>query len=234
MSEIQIKLRRKIGSAKTMDDIADLTSQSMGQVYFDKFRKLMAGFRQEEEKLLAVRQEESAATVSMTYTLLGFGTLIILILGGGLSWFVGDGIARPLNRMTEALRKLADGDTTREVDGAERGDEIGDMAKAAQVFRNNAIERASLMSESEKEQEVRAAPPETSRQSHFLPSATTVRSVMHTVSITIPVRWNPPQNRYHRSHRRQPLRPNSASAASEEASINVQNCGGSGGRVVRI
>ena len=55
-----------------------------------------------------------------------------------------------------AMLKLADGDTGIEVPAWSRGDEIGDMAGAVQVFKDNAIERMMLQSESEKEQEARA------------------------------------------------------------------------------
>ncbi|MBT3906309.1 MAG: HAMP domain-containing protein, partial [Rhodospirillaceae bacterium] len=39
---------------------------------------------------------------------------------------------------------LASGDTTVEIEGAERGDEIGSMAQAVQVFKDNAVERIKL------------------------------------------------------------------------------------------
>ena len=49
VTEPTIQLRRDIGDAKTMDDLAKLIGEAKGKVYFDKFRKLMAD-RQESNK----------------------------------------------------------------------------------------------------------------------------------------------------------------------------------------
>ncbi|PTM89113.1 methyl-accepting chemotaxis protein [Mycoplana dimorpha] len=58
-------------------------------------------------------------------------------------------IANPIQRITDAMRKLAHGDIQSPVPFAERRDEIGDMAAAVQVFRDNAIERIRLEKETE-------------------------------------------------------------------------------------
>ena len=57
--------------------------------------------------------------------------------------------------MTAAMRRLAEGDTAVGIVGAGRGDEIGAMAKAVEVFRQNAVERVRLEAE-QKDQEQRA------------------------------------------------------------------------------
>ncbi|MGI9382846.1 MAG: CHASE3 domain-containing protein [Methyloligellaceae bacterium] len=155
VTEPQIALRRKIGDAKTMDDMADLISKARGKAYFDKFHSLMADFRADEEARMAVRKEQSTSAVTATYTMLGAGILIAFLIGSGLSWLVGTGIARPLNRITEAMRRLADGDTSVEIAGAERGDEIGAIARATEIFRDNAVERLRLEQESETENAAR-------------------------------------------------------------------------------
>ncbi len=53
-------------------------------------------------------------------------------------------ITRPLARMTAALKGLATGDRSLQVPETARHDEIGEMAKAAQVFKNNMIETEQL------------------------------------------------------------------------------------------
>jgi methyl-accepting chemotaxis protein len=60
-------------------------------------------------------------------------------------------IVLPVRRMTESMHKLAGGDTGVEIPATERRDEIGDMARAVLVFRDNAIERARLEEEREAE-----------------------------------------------------------------------------------
>ncbi len=49
-------------------------------------------------------------------------------------------ISRRLVGMTAAMRRLADGDRTAEVPAQDRADEIGDMARAVQVFKQHMVE----------------------------------------------------------------------------------------------
>ncbi len=56
-------------------------------------------------------------------------------------------IVRPIASMTQAMRRLAQRDTSIEIAGIGRRDEIGGMAGAVQVFKENAIARAKLETE---------------------------------------------------------------------------------------
>src|SRR5690606_10081141 len=67
------------------------------------------------------------------------------------SMLVARTIVLPVRRMTEAMHRLAGGDTGVEIPVTARHDEIGDMARAVVVFRDNAIERARLEQEREAE-----------------------------------------------------------------------------------
>jgi methyl-accepting chemotaxis protein len=49
-------------------------------------------------------------------------------------------IAQPIMQMAERMRSLAAGNLEVEVSGTERTDEVGDMARAVQIFRSNAQE----------------------------------------------------------------------------------------------
>jgi len=71
--------------------------------------------------------------------------IIILILtstlGSGLSIFLLNRMASgPISRMTGIMKRLADGDTQVEITDLAREDEIGDMAKTLEVFKQNVIE----------------------------------------------------------------------------------------------
>lgn len=68
-----------------------------------------------------------------------------------LAWLVSRGITRPILRITEVMRRLADRDWAVEPYGIERGDEIGAMAKAVQVFKENGQAADSLQRQIETE-----------------------------------------------------------------------------------
>ncbi len=83
-----------------------------------------------------------------------------LALGVLLALAISRGIARPVRAMTAAMGRLAEGDSRVEVPGLGRGDELGEMAGAVQIFKENAIERQRLEAEAAEElaeKEARAA-----------------------------------------------------------------------------
>ncbi len=69
--------------------------------------------------------------------ILAVGAVVMLVLA----------ISRPLGRMTDAMRQLAAGDTATEIPAIGRRDEIGAMAGAVQVFKDNLIHARALEAE---------------------------------------------------------------------------------------
>src|SRR6185312_5224090 len=63
------------------------------------------------------------------------------------AWTIISGVSRPITAMTDAMRRLAGRDMTTEIAGQERGDEIGAMAAAVQVFKENMIAADRLATE---------------------------------------------------------------------------------------
>jgi len=87
--------------------------------------------------------EETSSLLTIIWVLLISG----LAIAAAIVIFTARSIVVPITAMTTAMRKLADGDTTVVVPARERTDEIGEMAKAVQVFKDNAIERERLEEE---------------------------------------------------------------------------------------
>ncbi|MFC5354559.1 methyl-accepting chemotaxis protein [Azospirillum himalayense] len=75
---------------------------------------------------------------------------IAVCLGGALMMIRG--VSSPVGAMTEAMRRLASGDKTTAIPFANRGDEIGAMATAVQVFKDGLIEADRLAAEQAAEQ----------------------------------------------------------------------------------
>ena len=72
---------------------------------------------------------------------------ILLVLGSGLAIVIGRGIVGPLSGMTAVMAKLAAGDKTVDVPARDNTDEIGAMARAVEVFKQNAIKADRLAAE---------------------------------------------------------------------------------------
>jgi methyl-accepting chemotaxis protein len=75
------------------------------------------------------------------------GVVAMALLIGAAAWFVSRRITRPLAGLQDCMRRLAEGELEAEVVGAARRDEVGDMARAVQVFKQNAVERRRLEAE---------------------------------------------------------------------------------------
>ncbi len=107
--------------------------------------------------LVRVAQDEAFAAVRgaivMMTAVIGAAAVLILILGVGM----GTLAARPIRVMTGAMTRLADGDIEVDIPARERHDEIGAMAKALQVFKDNARRARELGAEQEAEQGRKAA-----------------------------------------------------------------------------
>ena len=80
---------------------------------------------------------------------------IVLVISLAVFMLVARGITKPLQRITLAMNALAGGKLDVEVPGSGRHDEVGEMAKAVEVFKSNAIARQGLEAE-QKEAEGRA------------------------------------------------------------------------------
>ena len=84
-------------------------------------------------------------TLTSTYMAIDIAGLVTMIFGFGLV----QNISKPLTRMTAAMTRLAGRDRSVEIPGSTRADEIGAMAAAVQVFKDNMIRGDQLAADQE-------------------------------------------------------------------------------------
>ncbi len=105
--EQQINLRREIGHAKTMDDMADLVGQAKGKVYFDKFRKQISTFKERESRLMEQRMDSLQSTESFLINITIFGTLLAIFIGLGIALWLTKHITDLLGGEPAYIAKIA-------------------------------------------------------------------------------------------------------------------------------
>jgi len=114
--------------------------------------------------------------------LIGATSLVVIFLVGGFVFVISRGITRPVNNITGLMDRLAGGDKTIDVHYLSNKDEVGDLARALQTFKSNAIEMEKLQ-EDQKIQKQRA---EEDRKTMMHKMAdefeTSVKGVVTTVS----------------------------------------------------
>ncbi|MGE7367989.1 methyl-accepting chemotaxis protein [Neorhizobium sp. NPDC001467] len=91
-----------------------------------------------------------SAEVSSTIQFAIIGMLVGIAVAIVLALTIAqNGITAPMARLRERMASLAAGETREDIDGLDRKDEIGQMAEAVAVFRDNALERQRLEQEAE-------------------------------------------------------------------------------------
>jgi methyl-accepting chemotaxis protein len=105
--------------------------------------------------LAAVERHVSASLAEADRNLVLQGLLLLIALMAGLlgALIIVHRVTRPISAITATMERLAEGDATVEIPGSTRGDEVGQMAAAVQVFKENAVERQRLASERMAEQQ---------------------------------------------------------------------------------
>ena len=125
--EKQIALRRNIGDAKTMNDMADLVGEAKGKVYFDKFREQIQTFKQRETSLMHARMVELEETESAVINTTILGTILAIISGIVIAVWLTRHIMNLLGGepayIAEIAKTVAKGDLSIELisDGNDRG-----------------------------------------------------------------------------------------------------------------
>lgn len=87
-------------------------------------------------------QTNTTVTTTLAAVILGLITVLIAGFVAIRSWLV-----RPIQQMSGTMVVLANGDLSAHVDGTERRDELGVMAKAVQVFKDNGLRTRALEEE---------------------------------------------------------------------------------------
>jgi methyl-accepting chemotaxis protein len=93
---------------------------------------------------LAAMKDETIAKMKKALVLVLSVSALALLFGIAFAVVLSRAVAGPVTRMTAAMKELADGNRDAIIPGLGYRDEIGSMAEAVQVFKNNAIEKERL------------------------------------------------------------------------------------------
>ena len=138
------------GITKTSDEVRVLKAANIRMT-----QQLQALHNQTGQAVTLAREDRDHAE-----SLVGNVIALSLLLGGVTvvvaGWIIGRAIYMPLIQITHTMRRLADGDLAVDVPSRNRSDEVGQMAAAVEVFRQNALETDRLRHQ-QQEAEQRAA-----------------------------------------------------------------------------
>ncbi|BAQ43774.1 MULTISPECIES: methyl-accepting chemotaxis protein [Methylobacterium] len=109
-------------------------------------------------RMLASRNgqiQSAQQAVAQSQTVGALVSMLALALGVAAALWLGRSISRPLLTLDRSVQAIAAGDLAVAVEGRERRDEIGALARALDVFKANALARRELESQNAAEQSAR-------------------------------------------------------------------------------
>ncbi|MBO6559843.1 MAG: HAMP domain-containing protein [Nisaea sp.] len=137
----------------SLNTILDEQLKPTGDAILASAREANTTIRNEQDVLGTEALQGIKSTEILTVAV----TVICVLLGLAAAFVIARGISRPVKALTEVMARLAEGDSSTEVPMTERGDEMGEMAKAVMVFREGMLKNEELQRETEKAQERREA-----------------------------------------------------------------------------
>ncbi|MFV3129363.1 methyl-accepting chemotaxis protein [Niveispirillum sp. KHB5.9] len=136
-----------MANTATMQAARDMEANGAGKSAFDRLRRIAAEIRDVESDLLVARSAEQQQALDASRLATWVGMAVAVVLSSLLGLAVVRGVSTPIVGITDVMRKLAANDKTVEVPFRQRSDELGKIAAAVQVFKENAIEMERLQAE---------------------------------------------------------------------------------------
>jgi methyl-accepting chemotaxis protein len=90
-----------------------------------------------------------ATTAMITRLVIGLASLAVVGLSFLAVTVVSRGVVRPIVAIDSVMRRLAGGETTVDIPHIQRADEIGEMARAVEVFKKNTLQTERLKAQQE-------------------------------------------------------------------------------------
>jgi methyl-accepting chemotaxis protein len=219
VAEKEIALMR---NPQTVQEARNLEASGAGKKYMDGLRALVKEAVDVEAALLQTRADAADAALASSKTAIVTGGTVMAVIAVIALLVLNSAVTRGITSMTAAMGRLANNDLSVTIPYADRRDEVGEMAKAVQIFKDNAVRVQALEAE-QKETERRQAE---QRRREMMDLAgrfeQTVGDIVNAVS-TASGRLETSANTLSRSAERAQQVTTTVASASELASTNVQS-----------
>jgi methyl-accepting chemotaxis protein len=206
----------------------EIDSAEFSELTLDETRKLSSGMDVGVKSLVENVQTSTIAATDRAHSLIQFSTLVMVAMGVGtlvgsflFVWlYVGRNILRRIANLQLVMRRLAEGDLEAEVAASRAQDEVADMGRSLEVFRESMINARTLSAEQEKDRAVKAERAGKMEQ-QIATFEDTVRSALDTLIASANAMQSTAETMSVSADKSSALASAVASAA-EETSVNVQ------------
>ncbi len=164
LAELEGEAMDLVQEAKNTDDPAErreMLAEARSLVFGDDYHQTKAGIMEPIQRFFESMEArtqsavEDARQTAFVFAQLLTASLVVLVLAVLVAlWGVYSRILNPVRHLQTAMSHLAAGDTERTIPETERGDELGDMARANETFRQE-MQRNERLQAEQREQEQR-------------------------------------------------------------------------------
>lgn len=113
---------------------------------YDLINALIGKARVFEEATVASLKDTLSQSLISVMSAIAISIITLVIIG----WLIGRAIARPIQGLTGVMTDLAGGNMNIAIPNTHRGDEVGNMAKAVEVFKESII-KSNVLQEEQKQ-----------------------------------------------------------------------------------
>jgi len=214
------------GYTRTFSEVYNTIEQRNGVIRgtLDRIGPLVASLSEDTKLRIKGLQDELGPRAQNSIRWAEIAVLVVaviaVVLGVGAAFVIGRGISVPIQSMTAAMKRLAEKDMSTEVPAIGRKDEVGDMAGAVQVFKENMVKADKLADEQRAEhekQEARARLIEDLCKRFDMSSSEAVKTVAAAAS-----EMQSSSEAMSATAEETTRQSTAVAAASEQASVNVQ------------
>ncbi len=206
----------------------ELDATDYGNLILDETRKLNRGLDVSVKQLVEAVQSETTATTLDARNTISLATIVMLGLGAltliGSALFVwlyvGRNILRRIGNLQSAMQRLSSGDLDAEIARCRQNDEIAEMAKTLEVFRDSMIQSRTLSGEQDRDRVVKAERAARMEQ-HIAAFEGTVRTALDGLMTSANSMQLTAEGMTASAERSSELA-NAVASAAEETSVNVQ------------
>ncbi|MFV3128772.1 methyl-accepting chemotaxis protein [Niveispirillum sp. KHB5.9] len=147
---------RELSRQQKSDEAAVMMRQELSPLFLkiqEDTDKIIKFNQDNADGLVAQLQSSAHSSMIIAWSVLALAA----ILSAAAGWMMITSVVRPVRGMTDTMNRLARHELTVAVEGGNRGDEIGDMARAVQVFKDGLIQADRLAEAQKQEQAAKEA-----------------------------------------------------------------------------
>ncbi len=146
-----VKIGQQIKGKATPEQIEALQKQTFkSRAEFENMRYTMDGLKEAIDSHVQNLQKDIQDGKDFLLKVLAGMVTGIIVLGCAMGMFIGQsGIAKPVRQLRAVIEDLSQGNFHIHIPGVDRRDEVGDIARAAEIFKVNGTENERLRQEQE-------------------------------------------------------------------------------------